>query len=513
MIGTSLGDASSVTSIPLAFSGEPTAGSRVVTTSLLALGLGAARRRHGEIPVAADIFSAEDFVGELDAVVFLAVSSVPGAVRVESTIVRNVPTAKAFTAGPPELIVVVSSREVAALSVSITFSGIPDRADGRAAHGGFTDPFALVDGVGGTRRFSDVLALTTLAHGRAGISIPGASRNFEAALGVGLHARVLLTLGANESSLIPQAGLHTSSSDLSAVGGIRNIGALVEAALPESVVPGARPVGVAVSLVGVLADLTPAEVEVAVPFAGRVGGASRGVAVLGALIVTAGGLSVEDEVLPHVRARDGTSIMEDAILASVGLVGSVGDDFTAVEVGALGRVAADLNVTVVAEGITHAGEGVVVNTLARSLLVDVGPGGRSALVASDVLLGPGFKIAQEGGDNFGRFDGVDVVDLISDSLLVLVDHIPVSVLDVVSVTDSSEEDLTTVLSDGGGRRIVVTSHISPVGVGDEGDDALTVGGNLRENDEVRTSTVQCGFDGTVSRNFCSILNHPIDCIT
>lgn len=236
--------------------------------------------------------------------------------------------------------------------------------------------------------------------------------------------------------------------------------ALVEAALVERNIPGARPVVDAIIFVGVAADLTPAEFEVGVPFAGWVGDAGGSVAVSCTLIVTAGGLSVEDEIFPHVRAEDGACAVEDAILASVWAVRSVRKNLAAIEVGAFGGVKTSLNLAVVAVGIAHAGEGVVADAFAGALFVDVGPSGRSVLVTSDILLCPGFEIGEEGGDDFAGLDGVDVVDFVGDGLLVLVDEVPVSVGNVVGVADGSKEDLTSVLSDGGvAGQVGGSSHV------------------------------------------------------
>ena len=96
-IGADLADTD--TPFPLAFIREPTTSSRVVTTSELTLGLGTARGRLREIPSAASVFSTENFVGELDAVVFFTVSSIPSTLRgIDVAVVGFVPTAETFAA-------------------------------------------------------------------------------------------------------------------------------------------------------------------------------------------------------------------------------------------------------------------------------------------------------------------------------------------------------------------------------------------------------------------------------
>jgi hypothetical protein len=483
--------AEAASTVPLAFR-IPAAGSGVGTTGLLALVEHAARRREGEIPSAARIFSAEDFVGELDAIVFVTASTVPNTHGIHGAVVRGVPAAEAFAAGPPGVSVVVSTSQVAALGVSSTFGGVAKRADLGTAHGSFRNPLAVVDGVSDTRGFSDVLALATLAASRARVSVPCATDGTQARLGIGEHAGIFLALGTNESGLIPKTDIHGAREALSAVVSVRDVGALVEAARVQRGIPLANPVIVAIVLVGVATNFTDAGVVSARPFARRIGGTSGGVAVLRALIVTALRLSVEDEVVPEVRALDSTRRVNNTVLALVRLVRSVVDDLTAVHVGALTGVATDLDFTVVAEGVTHADERVVTDTRASTLIVDVGPCGRSVLVASNILLGPGFEVIEEGGDDFRRFDGVQVVDAIRRGFAVLSDLVPVSITDVVSCTDGGDEDLTTVVNDSSRAGETGAGHIRPVRVGDEGDDALAGRSDSGEDDEVRAGASESG---------------------
>ncbi len=399
------------------------------------------------------------------------------------------------------------------MSIGFALSLVAERADLGTAHCGFGNPLAVVLGVGNTRGFCDVLALSTLAAGRAGFGVPCATNSVQAGLGVGEHARIFLALGTNEGGLIPEADVQGTREALCTVGSVRDVGALVEAASVQGGIPVANPVVVAVILVGVAADLADAlavGVEGGGPFAGRVGGAVRGVAVLTALVVTALRLCVEDEVVPEVRALDGAGGVDDAVLASVGAVRSVVDDLTAVEVGALTRMAADLDFTVGTEGIAHAGEGGVSEASAGTVFVDVGPCGRSGLVAGDVLLCPGFEIAEEGSDDFRGLDGVDVVDAVRSGLTVLVDQVPVSIGDSVSDTEGSEEDLTTVVDDGSGAGEVGASHVSPVRAGDEDGDALATGSNGREDVEIRAGASESGSDSAGSTSVAAVGLVPLE---
>lgn len=85
------------------------------------------------------------------------------AVVIKAAIVRDVPAAEAFTTAPPEDSVLISSGEIAALSIGGTLCGVFERADGGATKEGIRNPFAVVLGVGLTRRFGDVLTRSAAA--------------------------------------------------------------------------------------------------------------------------------------------------------------------------------------------------------------------------------------------------------------------------------------------------------------------------------------------------------------
>lgn len=122
----------------------------------------AARRRDGEIPGAARVSSAENFVGKFDTVVLNAVGrsrrSVPGAGFVPLTIDGSVVQAELFTAGPPVRSDRIDAGENTALGVSIaeSFRGI--RAETDTAEETICNPFTIILDVSGTRRFGDVRA-------------------------------------------------------------------------------------------------------------------------------------------------------------------------------------------------------------------------------------------------------------------------------------------------------------------------------------------------------------------
>lgn len=199
-----------------------------------------------------------------------------------------------------------------------------------------------------------------------------------------------------------------------------------------------------------------------------------------------------------------------AVLAIVWLVGSVGKSLTAVEVRALRREEAGLDVAVVTVGIAHAAEGVVVSAFASTLLIDVGPSRRSSLVTSDVLDSPGFEVREVISDDFSGANGVDVVDGIGCGFTVLLGEIPVSVGDVAGGADNTEEDLTSVLSDGSSVGSSRASQVGPVRVGDEGDEAFAARGDCTKSDEVGASASESRVDFTGSSSVVTIGFVPLE---
>ena len=477
------GEAETQTGIPGAFR-VVVGASRLIVTELVAAVDGADGGRAREIPLAARIFTTENFVGVLDTIVFFAVSgsrrSNPSTRFVPVAVNGFVVEAELFTAGPPLSTNSISSFKNTALGVSIAEILVLVAAKADAAEETFSNPLAIVLDVGGTRRFGDVLAEVAAADRRIGAGVPEAAGFSKASERVGEHARIFTALDRGESGLIPQAGVQSTSQLSSAVLGVGNLRALVEAALVEAQIPGAVTIVVAGILSRITADLADATVVVSFPFTSSIEFAINLVTVLRTDIVLARRSGVFDVEVPELGAENSTSGSQTTVVALVGGVGFIAFRNTAGKVGALFRVAADADFTVTAELVAPAEEGVVTKSLASTLFIVVDESDGSLIFAAFIRDGPGGKIGQEGSNGFGGEDVVGVIGCV-ESLGVLFNQIRIG---VITKTDETTIETGAKGSERarGGR--IARLEISPVAVREEGDELGACGERRREGDVV-----------------------------
>lgn len=174
--------------------------------------------------------------------------------------------------------------------------------------------------------------------------------------------------------MIPEAALKSTRELKGAVFNIGDLGAVVEAALVQRVIPGASPVGGTGIFGGVSANATNAGVVACFPFASGIVEAVDIATVLRADIVLTRRNGVLNVEVVESGAENNVGACQVAVVALVGRVGFVAFGLATAEVGASFGVDADADFAVAAVLVAPAKKRIVSESLATSGFVVVQEG-------------------------------------------------------------------------------------------------------------------------------------------